>query len=123
MRLLLTISSAWCWNLCRRMTPGLGLAVERTFDCERFVADQIQNLPLYLKPAFIGLAVAINIVSLFRAGGWFGRLSADRRDLVIDVCLTLPGPGREFARFFDTLVTFYLFSLLGEAFNEQIPRL
>lgn len=123
MRLLMIVSSAWCWNLYRRLAPGLGLAPERAFDCERFVGGQVRNLPAWLKPVFIGLAALVNIVSLFRAGGWFGRLSADRRDVVIDFWLALPGPGREFARFFDTLTTFYLFSLLGEGSNERTPRL
>ncbi len=118
MRLLLIVSSAWCWNLCGRLIPALELDFSRSFDCERFMEDQLRNLPLYLKPAFVGLAAAVNIVSLFRAGGWFSRISAERRDEVIDFWMTLPGPGREFARFFNALTTFYLFSLLEETSNE-----
>jgi hypothetical protein len=106
------VSSALTWGLSREA----GLLLSRPVDaagCGRFVAAQLGNLPGWLKPPFVVLALGLQLTALALGRGLFTRLEPEVRAKVARAFEALPGPTREFVRFHRLLVGFYAFEALG----------
>lgn len=108
MNILQKTSSALCWSYFERFSDGM--PQYKAIGCDDFVQQQVRAMPGYLKPAFTILAVAINALSLAVARGLFIRISPQGRIRVMALWGKLPGPAKDFLRFYKTLSIFYIYS-------------
>ena len=112
--MLFTVSSALCWSFFHQLSELVQLppAIGDKSSCERFVLAQILNMPDYLRLAFGVLAIFLHLLCLFMERGLFTRVHPEARERVLAFWKKIPGPGREFLLFYNTLVAFFLFSFL-----------
>jgi hypothetical protein len=98
-----------CFLQMRKIVPQ-GKA--EIFGCRDFVLKQMSAKPDMLNLPFLVLALLLNLLSLMRTCTLFFRLPPERRSEIIGLWKKLPGPGRDFLLFFDTLTALYIFSEL-----------
>ena len=91
----------------RSLVPQGGATV---CGCRDFILKQMDVKPDLLDLPFLMLAVLLNLLSLLRTGTLFFRLLPDDREKVLCLWRKLPGPGKDFMLFFDTLTALYIFS-------------
>ncbi|MDR1452190.1 MAG: hypothetical protein LBI57_07690 [Helicobacteraceae bacterium] len=82
--------------------------------CGRFVVDQIDKMPDYLRFAFYLLSIAAILFSLLISGCRLHRLSPKNRARVIALWLKIPFIAGEFILAFKTLVAFYICSIIKD---------
>jgi hypothetical protein len=103
-------ASALTTDIFLHMRNSIPQSRANIFGCRDFVLKQMDAKPDILNIPFQVSALCLNLLSLVRTGTLFFRLLPEARAEVIRLWRKLPGPGRDFMLFFDTLVAFYIFS-------------